>query len=47
MNTKRLPEIIREMYRLIDELEVMFGGRHFTPDGHTVPLVKIGFNVQG
>jgi hypothetical protein len=36
MDTKRLPEIIREMYRLIDELEEMFEGRHFTPDGHTV-----------
>jgi hypothetical protein len=24
------------MYRLIDELETMFEGRHFTPDGHTV-----------
>jgi hypothetical protein len=36
MDTKRLPEIIREMYRLIDELEAMFAGRHFTPDGHTV-----------
>jgi hypothetical protein len=36
MDTKRLPEIIREMYRLIDELEAMFEGRQFTPDGHTV-----------
>jgi hypothetical protein len=24
------------MYRLIDELEAMFEGRHFTPDGHMV-----------
>lgn len=36
MNTARLPEIIRQMYCLIDELEAMFDGRHFTPDGHTV-----------
>ncbi|MBP8910799.1 MAG: hypothetical protein KBI32_04755 [Phycisphaerae bacterium] len=36
MDTARLPEIIQEMYRLIDELERMFEGRHFTPDGHTV-----------
>ena len=36
MNTTRLPQIIREMYSLIDELESMFEGRHFTPDGHTV-----------
>lgn len=36
MDTVRLPEIIREIYSLIDELEAMFRGRHFTPDGHTV-----------
>lgn len=36
MDTARLPEIIQEMYCLIDELEAMFEGRHFTPDGHTV-----------
>lgn len=36
VDTKRLPEIIKEMYALIDELEGMFEGRHFTPDGHTV-----------
>jgi hypothetical protein len=36
MDTTRLPEIIREMYRLIAELEAMFEGRHFTPDGHMV-----------
>jgi hypothetical protein len=36
MDNARFPEIIQEMYRLIDELEGMFKGRHFTPDGHTV-----------
>ena len=36
MDTTRLTEIIREMYRLIGELEAMFPGRRFTPDGHTV-----------
>ena len=36
MNKTRFPEIIRELYRLIDELEQMFPGRHFTPDGHLV-----------
>lgn len=35
-NEERLPEIIRALYRLIEELEAMFPGRHFTPDGHTV-----------
>lgn len=36
MNTERFPQIIAEMYKLVDELEAMFQGRHFTPDGHTV-----------
>ncbi len=36
MNTKRLPEIIIKLYRLTEELEQMFPGRHFTPDGHLV-----------
>lgn len=36
MNTKRFPEIIIELYRLTEELENMFPGRHFTPDGHLV-----------
>ena len=31
-----MPEIIREIYRLIGELGAMFEGRHFTLDGHTV-----------
>jgi hypothetical protein len=39
MDTARLPEIIREVYRLIDELETMFKGWHFTPDGHS-PFVE-------
>ena len=36
MDNKRLPEIIVELYRLTEELENMFPGRHFTPDGHLV-----------
>ena len=36
MNTTRFPELIREIYRAVDELESMFPGRHFTPDGHMV-----------
>ena len=36
MDTTRLPEIIIELYRLTEELENMFPGRHFTPDGHLV-----------
>lgn len=36
MDTERLPQIIREIYRCVAELEEMFPGRHFTPDGHMV-----------
>jgi len=36
MNTQRFPEIIRSIYKLVEELEEMFPGRHFTPDGHMV-----------
>lgn len=36
MDRNRLPELIEELYRIVAELEVMFPGRHFTPDGHLV-----------
>ena len=36
MDTTRFPELIRSIYRAVDELELMFLGRHFTPDGHMV-----------
>ena len=36
MDAERLPQIIMELYRLTNELERMFPGRHFTPDGHLV-----------
>lgn len=36
MDRKRFPELIQEIYRAVDELERMFPGRHFTPDGHMV-----------
>jgi hypothetical protein len=32
----RLPELVKELYRTVGELEAMFPGRHFTPDGHLV-----------
>lgn len=32
----RTAEIIRELYRLVDELEAIYPGRKFTPDGHLV-----------
>ncbi|MBI3299684.1 MAG: hypothetical protein HYZ75_16075 [Elusimicrobia bacterium] len=36
MDEVRFPEIIRRLYEVVDELEGMFPGRHFTPDGHMV-----------
>ncbi len=36
MDAERLPFIIREIYKCVAELEAMFPGRHFTPDGHMV-----------
>ncbi len=36
LDEKRFPELIRELYRLVAQLEEMFPGRPFTPDGHMV-----------
>jgi len=36
MSIKMIPEIIRNLYELVDELETSFPGRKFTPDGHMV-----------
>ena len=36
MDSKRFPKLIAELYGLVDELEAMFPGRKFTPDGHMV-----------
>lgn len=33
---KRLAELIRQLYALVDELELIFPKRSFTPDGHLV-----------
>ncbi len=33
---KRFPELIRKLYQIVAELETMFQGRPFTPDGHMV-----------
>jgi hypothetical protein len=31
-----LPNLISQLYELVDQLELMFPGRLFTPDGHMV-----------
>ena len=36
LDEKRFPELIRELCRTVTELEAMFPGRPFTPDGHMV-----------
>ncbi len=36
MDEKRLPLLVRDLYRIVGELEAMFPGRRFTPDGHMV-----------
>lgn len=36
MDTLRFPQIIQRIYEAVTELEQMFPGRHFTPDGHMV-----------
>jgi hypothetical protein len=36
LDEKRFPELIRELYKLVAQLEAMFPGRPFTPDGHMV-----------
>lgn len=41
MDTSRFPELIKDIYRAVNELEEMFTDadghkRHFTPDGHMV-----------
>ena len=33
---ERFPEILKSIYAAARELEAMFPGRHFTPDGHMV-----------
>ena len=36
MNEQRFPELVRAIYAAVSELEAMFPGRKFTPDGHMV-----------
>ena len=36
MDKTRFPQLLQAIYDAVDELEVMFPGRHFTPDGHLV-----------
>lgn len=35
-NIEQVPSKIKEIYKIVEELESLFSGRHFTPDGHMV-----------
>jgi len=34
--TDKIPELIKRIYEIVNELEELFPGRPFTPDGHMV-----------
>ncbi len=42
----RTAEIIREIYRLVEELESIYPGRKFTPDGHLVGSIGEAFAAE-
>ena len=33
---EEVPALVARLYEIVDELEMIFPGRHFTPDGHLV-----------
>jgi len=35
-NVERVPDLVGRLYEIVSELEALFPGRHFTPDGHLV-----------
>lgn len=34
--TEKIPELVKRIYAIVNELEELFPGRPFTPDGHMV-----------
>ena len=36
INHEKLQTLVKQIYSTVNELELMFPGRHFTPDGHLV-----------
>ncbi|MDO6762067.1 hypothetical protein [Agarivorans sp. 1_MG-2023] len=36
MDHKKFRSLVKDLYKTVAELENMFSGRHFTPDGHMV-----------
>lgn len=35
-NVNQVPALVERLYAIVDELQTLFPGRHFTPDGHMV-----------
>lgn len=35
-HTDKIPELVKQIYEIVSELEELFPGRPFTPDGHMV-----------
>ena len=35
-NRNKIPQLIKRLYEIVEELEFLFPGRKFTPDGHLV-----------
>jgi hypothetical protein len=35
-NVERVPDLVGRLYEIVSELEMLFPGRHFTPDGYLV-----------
>lgn len=51
MDEKEFPKLVQALYETVGKLEVMFPGRHFTPDGHLVgsigeALAKYYYGVE-
>ena len=48
---QKFQSLVKDLYTTVNELELMFPGRHFTPDGHMVGsigecLVADAYNLQ-
>lgn len=35
-NRNQIPQLVKRLYKIVSELETLFPGRKFTPDGHLV-----------
>ena len=48
---EKFQSLVKQLYATVNELEQMFPGRHFTPDGHMVgsigeTLVADAYNLE-